>query len=89
MNMPHTERVCRIWRIAVLLLLWCGSSIAAPPLPPLGVESTVTVSGLSSGGYMAAQEDGFDFYIDDKPRRSGGATPKRSSGPAAKRTAKK
>jgi poly(3-hydroxybutyrate) depolymerase len=54
MNMPHTERFYRIWRVAVLLL-WCGSSIAAPPLPPLGVESTVTVSGLSSGGYMAAQ----------------------------------
>lgn len=54
MTMPHTEWFCRIRRLTVLLL-WCGSSIAAQPLAPLGVESKVTVSGISSGGYMAAQ----------------------------------
>lgn len=54
MNMPLPERGSWIWRIAVLPV-WCGSSSAAAPLPPLGVEPKVTVSGLSSGGYMAAQ----------------------------------
>lgn len=54
MNMSLPERGSWIWRIAVLLV-WCGSSSAAAPLPPLGVEPKVTVSGLSSGGYMAAQ----------------------------------
>ena len=54
MHMPQPAHGSWIWRI-VVLLFWCCSSIAAPPLPPLGVESKVTVSGLSSGAYMAAQ----------------------------------
>ena len=54
MNTPQPQRGSWIWHIAALLI-WCGSSIAGEPLPPLGVESKVTVSGLSSGGYMAAQ----------------------------------
>lgn len=54
MNLLQAAR--RAWTGCVaVLLLWCGGSLAAEPLPPLGVESKVTVSGLSSGGYMAAQ----------------------------------
>jgi hypothetical protein len=53
-NILKTKRLFWIWPLA-LLLLWRGSSIAAPPLPELGVQSKVTVSGISSGGYMAAQ----------------------------------
>ncbi len=54
MAMPQSAQGAWIWRI-VVVLFWCCSSAAAPPLPPLGVESKVTVSGISSGGYMAAQ----------------------------------
>lgn len=54
MNTPLSERGSWIWRIAGVLA-WCGGSFAAAPLPPLGVEPKVTVSGLSSGGYMAVQ----------------------------------
>jgi hypothetical protein len=54
MNVPPPIRSSWILRF-VVLLLWCCSSNAAPPLPSLGVDSKVTVSGLSSGGYMAAQ----------------------------------
>jgi poly(3-hydroxybutyrate) depolymerase len=54
MNAPPSTRSSWILRLVVLLLC-CGSSNAAPPLPSLGVDSKVTVSGLSSGGYMAAQ----------------------------------
>ncbi len=39
-----------------LLLLAAGSALAAPPLPNLGADvGGVTVSGISSGGYMAVQ----------------------------------
>lgn len=50
MNLPPPLRC-----IAALLLLCCGIALAAPPLPSLGTDSKVTLSGLSSGGYMAAQ----------------------------------
>ena len=39
-----------------LLFLACGSALGAEPLQPLGAEPAgVTVSGVSSGGYMAVQ----------------------------------
>lgn len=41
------------WAVAAVLAV--GTGVAASPLAPLGVDSKVTVSGLSSGGYMAAQ----------------------------------
>ncbi len=44
-----------LWLLRAALLLCCGQSVAAGLLPPLGVAPAVTVSGLSSGGYMAAQ----------------------------------
>lgn len=37
------------------LALICGQAWAAPPLPALEAESAVTVSGVSSGAYMAVQ----------------------------------
>jgi poly(3-hydroxybutyrate) depolymerase len=40
--------------LAVLCFAACRV-LAAEPLPALGAEQTVTVSGLSSGGYMAVQ----------------------------------
>ncbi|HPI62327.1 MAG TPA: poly(3-hydroxybutyrate) depolymerase, partial [Zoogloea sp.] len=42
---------------AALLLVGCAlSAHAAPPLPAMGARGdAVTVSGISSGGYMAVQ----------------------------------
>lgn len=54
MSLRPGNRGSRIFRTAILLL-WCGLSCAAGQLPPLGVGPTITVSGFSSGGYMAAQ----------------------------------
>src|SRR5947209_7978523 len=54
MNMLPSKRSSWTLRF-VVLLLWCSSSHAAPPLPALGIDTKVTVSGLSSGGFMAAQ----------------------------------
>jgi poly(3-hydroxybutyrate) depolymerase len=43
-------------RLATLLLLLLpAASPAAPPLPALGVQQEISVSGLSSGAYMAVQ----------------------------------
>jgi len=42
-------------RIAFVFLLLSFGASAADPLPALGAKKTVTVSGLSSGGYMAVQ----------------------------------
>ena len=42
-------------RIVFVFLLLSFRALAADPLPGLGAEKTVTVSGLSSGGYMAVQ----------------------------------
>jgi len=57
--MNLSKRIHPPWRgllAATLLLPVClGSVFGAPPLPALAVERQVTVSGLSSGGYMAAQ----------------------------------
>lgn len=39
----------------VLFLLVCGRSLAADPLPALDAEKQYTVSGVSSGAYMAVQ----------------------------------
>lgn len=51
-------RIQGSWLRDIAGMLLCGVAAfadAAPPLPALGVDSQVTVSGLSSGGYMAAQ----------------------------------
>ncbi|KJH68994.1 PHB depolymerase family esterase [Chromobacterium violaceum] len=51
-------RVTRISRrrLAALLLAACGQAMAAAPLPALGTDAKQnTVSGLSSGAFMAAQ----------------------------------
>lgn len=45
-------------RLCMLAIVLCGLAVpasAAPPLPALGADAKVTVSGLSSGGFMAAQ----------------------------------
>ncbi len=43
-------------RLAILLLVFTVAPAHAAPLPALGVQpSAVTVSGISSGGYMAVQ----------------------------------
>ncbi|MCM5679726.1 hypothetical protein M8A51_09280 [Schlegelella sp. S2-27] len=43
-------------RLATLLLVCCGLAARAEPLPALHIErDSITVSGLSSGGYMAVQ----------------------------------
>lgn len=48
---PYLRRVC-----ALLLLSATTALVAAPPLPRLGADvSQVTVSGLSSGAFMAVQ----------------------------------
>ncbi len=50
------DRLKALRRVAGMLL--CSvvvSAGAAPPLPALGVDSQFSVSGLSSGGYMASQ----------------------------------
>jgi len=52
--MPQANRCVGTWCLAVALA-WSAHAIAAPPLPELGVKPRITVSGLSSGGYMAAQ----------------------------------
>lgn len=52
------ERIRWSWLRRIAGMLFCSLGFfvgAAPPLPALGVDSQVTVSGLSSGGYMAAQ----------------------------------
>lgn len=41
--------------LTVLLALSAGAGRAAPPLPALAADGGVTVSGISSGGYMAVQ----------------------------------
>ncbi len=55
-------RFCfRFWRIRfpvvvlTALLVLPGSVASAPPLPALAADGGVTVSGVSSGGYMAVQ----------------------------------
>lgn len=51
-------RACRGAARAGVVLVLAVSALAAsaaPPLPALGVEGAVTVSGISSGGYMAVQ----------------------------------
>jgi poly(3-hydroxybutyrate) depolymerase len=46
----------RSWAVKLLLALGLGPALAADPLPRFGADtSTFTVSGLSSGGYMAIQ----------------------------------
>lgn len=41
--------------LALALAAQAAAVSGAPPLPALGAESAVTVSGISSGGYMAVQ----------------------------------
>jgi poly(3-hydroxybutyrate) depolymerase len=54
--MTFLDRLCRALLWAVIAVSWsCAEAAKPPPLPPLGVEAEATVSGLSSGGYMAAQ----------------------------------
>src|SRR5450432_1192924 len=53
--MSHRQASCRRWMTAIFLLILAAPASAAPPLPALGAEAKVTVSGLSSGGFMAAQ----------------------------------
>jgi poly(3-hydroxybutyrate) depolymerase len=46
----------RFWALELLFLLSLGSAVAAEPLRGYGADgSSFTVSGLSSGGYMAVQ----------------------------------
>ncbi len=45
----------RLWAAALLVLVLVLPAMAAPPLPALSADAKVTVSGLSSGGFMAAQ----------------------------------
>jgi poly(3-hydroxybutyrate) depolymerase len=46
----------KTWKAAALIASLSWRAFAAEPLPALGAEaSRVTVSGLSSGGYMAVQ----------------------------------
>lgn len=46
----------RSWAVELLLLLGFSSALASEPLPGYGADgATFTVSGLSSGGYMAVQ----------------------------------
>jgi poly(3-hydroxybutyrate) depolymerase len=46
----------RFWVAELFLALSVGSAVASEPLPGYGADSaTFTVSGLSSGGYMAVQ----------------------------------
>src|SRR6266850_2690391 len=46
----------KTWKSAALIASLSWRAFAAEPLPALGAEaSRVTVSGLSSGGYMAVQ----------------------------------
>jgi len=50
------SRSCKASRVALLLVLLAWRGLAAEPLPALGADaSAVTVSGLSSGAYMAVQ----------------------------------
>jgi len=53
-------------RSFILVLVACGRAWAAEPLPPLDAEKTVTVSGVSSGGYMAVQ-----FHVAHSARVKG------------------
>ena len=47
---------CKASRAVFVLALWLGRSIGAEPLPALGAQpDSVTVSGVSSGAYMAVQ----------------------------------
>jgi poly(3-hydroxybutyrate) depolymerase len=51
------------------LALICVQAWAAPPLPGLAADEMASVSGLSSGGYMAVQ-----FHVAHSARVSGAAT---------------
>lgn len=55
MRPPRSRRGTFVCSIVAFLACCAGACVAAPPLPALGVQPKVTVSGLSSGGYMAAQ----------------------------------
>src|SRR5689334_21806333 len=55
---PRSGRVpCRLFiLVAVCTALWCLDVVAADSLPPLNADlSETSVSGVSSGGYMAVQ----------------------------------
>ena len=48
--------VVRLFSSILALLSWLPAALAAETLPPLGADIQQTsVSGLSSGGYMAGQ----------------------------------
>lgn len=56
--MKFVQWLRRARRHAILFALAASAAAlvhAAPPLPALGAEAGVTVSGISSGGYMAVQ----------------------------------